>query len=193
MIDSKLRCECWLPRSARTIREASGISVGRKLTQAAKEPKVGYKRGTALSNRLQGTAGSSILSIIMLLGVGSCGGSSNTSDPTASADKNNLVDAPFLEGNPGLQAAHAKTDSGDGFRTLISTHYPGCSEAIWAMRISRHQYKVICSAEQPVGVLTYHKFVIDTDTGDSVALDERKPHKSRRQRHRLTSKTMAIR
>jgi len=56
-------------------------------------------------------------------------------------------------------------------------NHPGCSEAIWAIRTRKHQYKVICSAEQSGGVLTFHKFIVDTDTGDSVALEGRKPGK----------------
>ena len=125
-----------------------------------------------MSNQAQGGAGSAILGLLMLVGVGSCvfGGSGKSDSQAAAPAKTNTVDAPFLVGNPGLQAAHDQSGTGDGFEVVIAMKTAGCSEAISATQIGHHRYEVICSGGSDGGRLRFTKFMVDTDTGFTMGI-----------------------
>jgi len=128
-----------------------------------------------MSNTTQGGAGSAILGLLMLLGVGSCM-FSGSSDPADSSTKTsvataNSADAPFLADNPGLQAAHNQSGSGDGFAVVIATKTSGCEKTVSATEVSHHRYQVICSAGMDGAEVRFAKFLVDTDTGFTGRMD----------------------
>ncbi|MBN8815291.1 MAG: hypothetical protein J0J06_07585 [Sphingomonas sp.] len=120
-----------------------------------------------MSNRAQGGAGSAMLGLLMLLGIGSCmfGGSGKSDDQSEAAQPINIKDAQFLAGDPGLQKAHDLDSSGNGFREIISTKDSGCWETVSVSRVSGHHYQVICSRGQTNGKVNFSKYEVDTDSG----------------------------
>ncbi len=125
-------------------------------------------RGHIVSNQRRDAWAGVIVSVLFIAGVGQY----IFSDPPpeerpeaaiAAPVKISTVDAPFLAGNPGLQAAHAQGSNGDGFSIIITMKTTGCPEAVSAKEISRHRYEVICSAGSSGHGTT--KFMVDTDTG----------------------------
>lgn len=109
----------------------------------------------------------------MLFGIVSCvfGGSGGNDSHAAAPQQRSTVDAPFLAGNPGLQAAHDQDGSGDGFKIIIEMHDSGCWQTVSAVPAGEHRYRVICSRGMTGGQLNFSSYLVDTNTGFTMRTD----------------------
>ena len=122
------------------------------------------------ADKAAGLGGCALLLVLLFL-LAKCvfGGGGNTvpSSVPTEASSANRVDAPYLASDFNLKEAHDMEGSGDGFREIILMKHSECYQSITARRTADHEYEVICS-DKGSGTLTFTKFMVDTQTGDSI-------------------------